>query len=276
MSKLKVKESEYDNIVALYNSGFSKEYIQNLYKVSNSVVDRIFRIKNVQTRDNSHKRRIYSLNENYFDIIDTANKAYILGLLYADGCNYRKMNSIKIELQEKDKSIIYQIQNELESSHPIKKVELSKKNKNWQDTFRLMFANKHMSEQLEKLGVVQNKSLILTYPKWLDKRLFPHFLRGYFDGDGYIEWNKSYFLTIAGTLEFCESVQEILLNDYNVKSVIYNTGNKESNTKILNIMSRNNIYNFLNLLYNDSELHIDRKYQKYLEIHKEMNSSLSA
>lgn len=30
----------------------------------------------------------YTVNENYFQSLDSPEKAYILGFLYADGCNY--------------------------------------------------------------------------------------------------------------------------------------------------------------------------------------------
>ena len=36
-------------------------------------------------------KRKYNVNDNYIDIIDNQNKAYILGFLYADGCNYDKV-----------------------------------------------------------------------------------------------------------------------------------------------------------------------------------------
>lgn len=37
-------------------------------------------------------RRTYSINDNIFDNINNQDKAYVLGLLYADGCNYQTMD----------------------------------------------------------------------------------------------------------------------------------------------------------------------------------------
>lgn len=43
--KPKISETEYDYIIQLYDNGCTKEYLQNLYGVSNTVIDRIFKIK---------------------------------------------------------------------------------------------------------------------------------------------------------------------------------------------------------------------------------------
>jgi hypothetical protein len=58
----------------------------------------------IKRRKNGMRR--YELNENYFDVIDSHDKAYILGFLFADGCNNPKKYTISISLQEEDKDIL--------------------------------------------------------------------------------------------------------------------------------------------------------------------------
>lgn len=275
MSKIRIPETEYDKIVDLYKSGLSKEKIEKIYNVSNSVIDRIFRIKNIKCRDNSHKGRKYYINENYFDKIDTPNKAYILGLLYADGCNASNTNLIKLELQERDKSILDKINLELEYSKPLSFHELNRKNSNWQNTYAIEITNKHMSKKLEELGMIPRKSLILEFPDWINDNLMKDFIRGYFDGDGHIEWNKKHFLTLASSKEFCEGLQVYLKDKLNIISTNYLTSNKESNTRVLHIFKSKQIIKVLDWMYKDSILHIDRKYEKYIGI-LNINNSLSA
>ena len=55
-------------------------------------------------------RKFKTINENYFDEINSEEKAYFLGLLYADGCNHNldKKKKISISLQEEDKFILEQ------------------------------------------------------------------------------------------------------------------------------------------------------------------------
>ena len=58
---------------------------------------------------------VYKIDETYFDKIDTEYKAYILGLIYADGCikqpKGNRQKQLSIVLQEEDKDI--QMENEV-------------------------------------------------------------------------------------------------------------------------------------------------------------------
>lgn len=272
-SKRKTDLVQDKEIVSLYISGYSKEMLKHKYGVSQTVIDRVIRESGIRPRDNSHKKRYYSINEYYFDEINTQNKAYILGLLYSDGTNYRPCNLIKIALQDRDASILDSIRVELCSNHPIKIDKLSLKNPNWRDSHIYTIVNKHMSEQLEKLGVVQKKSLVLTFPQWLPNNLVPHFLRGYLDGDGHIETGKAMFVTLAGTEDFCHDVKTYLSDNYSIESSIYNTANKDSVTKLLNICGMKNIKTFLDLLYKDAILYIPRKYEAYIDICNRISNS---
>ena len=48
----------------------------------------------------------------------------------------------------------------------------------------LDFNSKKLCLDLTKLGAVRNKSLILTFPKFITDELMSSFILGYFDGDG--------------------------------------------------------------------------------------------
>ena len=269
MSKEKIDISEHSRIAELYRSGLSRDKIAKMYGVSNTVISRILKKCGVQMRDDSHKGRIYTLDEEYFDNICTHNQAYILGLLYADGCNHPPRNTFFIELQERDRKILEQIRDELQSNHPLHFNELNTKNPNWQNTYRLSITNKHISQRLEELGVVQNKSLILEYPQWLPLELTPDFIRGYFDGDGHIEWGQTRFLTLASTETFCNSIKDYLLTK-DIVSKVVPAANKGKPTRLLSIYGKKNVYSFLDLIYCNSDLHIQRKYEKYCSIKNEM------
>lgn len=133
-------------------------------------------------------KRIHSLNENFFDAIDSQDKAYILGFLYADGYNSEDKRAIRLQLTEGDKEILLKISSAMEYTRPLTYVParpiydlyVSK------PQYALDINSAHMSRRLSQLGVVQNKSLILQFPDWLNEDLIPHFLRGYIDGDGTI------------------------------------------------------------------------------------------
>ena len=264
MSKAVIPFEEYKNIVRLYNSGLSQQKIGEMYNTSHTVIRKVLMKNNVIMRDNSHKGRKYTIDENYFDIIDNQDKAYILGLLYADGCNYVPQHRVKIELQERDKDILDKINIKMNSNKPLSFVKLNSKNYNWQNTYRLDITNKHISEVLNSLGMVQNKSLVLAFPCWLDTKLYSHFIRGYFDGDGCIQ---KYFLTIVSTKEFCESISMICKDILGVSTTISDIPSRpNSNTKLLRITGIGKMKKFLDYIYQDAELYIQRKYNAYKNV----------
>jgi hypothetical protein len=275
MSKPLIHTKEYENIVNLYKSGLSQAKIGEIYNVGYYIIGKILKKCGVEARDDSHKFRKYTINENYFDSIDTPNKAYLVGLLYSDGCNYPPQHRVKLELQERDKDILDRINSEIQSNKPLAFNNLNSKNNNWQNTYRLDITNKHISDKLVELGVVQNKSLILEFPTWLDEQLYAPFLRGYLDGDGHIEWNDSRFITIVGTSQFCKHVKDFCEHNLDIKCVIHNTANKDSNTKLLYIGGKCKVKRFLDFVYKDADLYIERKYNLYQKICMEMNANNS-
>lgn len=275
MSKPLISKYEYDNIISLYKSGLSQAKIGQCYGVSRFVIANILKKCDVQIRDDSHKSRTYTINENYFDIIDNPRQAYLLGLLYSDGCNYTPQHRVKLELQERDKDILEKINCEIQSNKPLAFTNLNAKNVNWQNTYRIDITNKRISDRLAELGMVQRKSLILQFPEWLDESLYAPFLRGYMDGDGHIEWSKSKFLTLVGTTQFCTHVKAFCERTLDIHCSIQNTAHKTSNTKLLYICRKEYIKKFLDFIYDDADLYIERKYNIYQKICKEMNANSS-
>ena len=308
MGKIKIPESEYDNIINLYKQGLSQQEIADIYNIHRDTVKRIFNKCGISRKDkpdifnNLEKEDIVSLyingettisiaekynvsdetirrwlnilgikrrsakyhvNQNYFDVIDDQNKAYILGLLYADGYNNVKNHCVSITLQEKDKHILESISNLVESDRPLRFVNNSKKNQNWSDCYQLMLTNEHLSKTLENYGVIQAKSLVLQFPHWLDESLLSHFLRGYIDGDGHISKKKSGGgVSLVGTEHFCTAVQNTLKDKLGIESKIYVPKNAKS-TRILIINRKSDSKVFLDFIYNDVNLFLKRKFNTY-------------
>lgn len=278
INKTIVTELDERKMIDFYNSGMTIKNIAKQFNVGEKRVSDILKKHNVHIMLSCERPSKYLLNENYFDYIDTQDKAYILGLLYADGCNYK--NHISIRLQEKDKDILDKINHALSSNRPLRFIDYSLRNGNCQNQYALDITNQHMSEQLALLGMVQNKSLILEFPKWLQSDLYSHFIRGYFDGDGYV--SKNYHnakLSIVSTKSFCESIQSIASNDLGINACIYLCHKNElTSTRTLQISGRNQIGKFLNYIYNDANLYLQRKYdiyQSFYEQKENINNTLA-
>lgn len=227
--------------------------------------------------------RQYNLNDNYFDKIDTEEKAYILGFLYADGCHYENTHRIKIDLQRNDEEILYKIKNAIDYKGDILryydkyktfKVDGEDKEYECQPTSRLSFSSNHMSKQLKSKGLMANKSKIIKFPKEsvVSKKLQVHFIRGYFDGNGTISywipnentcWKKFNF-GVCGTTEIINSISEILIHNFNCSPDIRaRFKDRDNNNVQLALCGNRQIQSIMEWLYNGSTIYMQRKYDKY-------------
>jgi intein/homing endonuclease len=145
---------------------------------------------NIPRRTTQHYTVKYITNEKFFDIINDEEKAYFLGLMYADGNNYVRIPhsyEVSIKLQEQDKYILEKFRDLLSPQTNLKLI-IDKKIKTKYCLFKIN--SKILSHQLSELGCVPAKSLILEFPKFISNNLIHHFIRGYSDGDGSI-YSKS-------------------------------------------------------------------------------------
>jgi hypothetical protein len=222
--------------------------------------------------------KLYSIDDTFFEKINYENKAYFLGLMYADG-NINP-NRIKIGLQENDKDILEKFKEAIKYSGPLIFRKGGERNDGWgirKNQYILQIANQKISKDLNNLGCVPNKSLILQFPteNQVSKHLIRHFIRGIMDGDGYFSkyfiknnWVK-YQVNLVSTSMFIDKLSEELkkelqINTYNCKR----HKNKETPTRQMFISGRIHVMKFLDWIYNNSTIHLTRKYNKYKRIRK--------
>ena len=275
---------EFKNeIVKLYSDGMGMHEISKMLHTEHQRVKDILIEKGVRIRTASELSRKYTINEHYFDKIDNQDKAYILGFLYADGYNSEANNTISLSLQEQDKDVLDKICKVLEYNNKPKLSTFNHdKNPNWSNVYRLNFHSKHMSQTLAKYGVIQNKSLKITFPEFLDESLYSHFIRGYFDGDGCFYYGKNKYddqINIVGTEEFCLKVMDILHKNSVISGgkVCQIEHSDNGITRIIRFGGAKQTKMFLDWLYKDANLYLDRKHQKYINrYYLNINNTLSA
>lgn len=275
-------EEQLKDIKESYLNGESSVKIGQRYGISHQPIRKALIKMNID-RDQKRFVRKYSLNENYFDIIDNPNKAYILGLLYADGSNGFTKGTISISLQEEDKQLLEKIRKEMNSDKPLEYLDYSAKHDydyTYKNQYRLLMFSRHMCETLKELGMMPNKSLQLTMPNLRDN-LYSHFIRGYFDGDGsfcsrYTPDGKYRCLTtITSTDDFCQRAKEIISQQVNIPcGNVYDASCHNGITKVLSISGRLQNQSFYKWLYKDATLYLDRKYLKVKMLSLDMSNSL--
>lgn len=255
-----------------YNTSYNFNELADIFSYSKRAISKVLKEANINTK----RINRYCLNENYFKLIDSEQKAYILGLIYADGyVGNKDYNNIVLGL--KDKEIIYEIASIIEYTGPIRK---SKKGgyENSKESYVLNFSSKIMAEDLRKIGLYPNKSLSIAELPSLRDDLIRHFIRGYFDGDGSIILSKhtsyhivngnmkkyiypSYSFGLLETEMFLKNIA--LITNFNHVKII-NT--RTEKIKELRVCAKCEFLNIFNYLYEGSTICLNRKYNKWLEI----------
>lgn len=208
-------------------------------------------------------RFLYSyFDEFFFDNINTEEKAYWLGFIYADGY-IGKNNEVGIELKSIDYSHLVKFKKAIQAE---KEVKIYKKQSTFgpQENCRFTIGSKHMSSILLNYFGSINKTLKGTFPK-IDKSLEHHLVRGFFDGDGCLTGFKDdehLFrpqLNFIGTKETLQYLEEISNFSWNWSKRI----KTDINNYQINCGRVNDCLNFLSYMYKDAHIYLDRKYEKY-------------
>ena len=259
------------DIVERYKNGESTVTIGKYYGVSHKTIARILETHGVNRIGNG--RRKYALNEHYFDVIDTQEKAYILGFLFADGSNQLPKKTISMSLQEEDKYILEWMRNEIESERPLEFIDYSNKHDfgyTYKNQYRLLMFSAHMGKVLQSYGMVQRKSYNLDFPSCISDKLMSHFIRGYFDGNGSITVKQNTFgnydisnFSLTSTFDFCTGLQKYLKNNLNITVYLYEASNHNGITYYMRSCSYDK-YTIFNWMYKGATCYLKRKYYKYL------------
>ena len=80
-----LSSEEIQEIISLYQEGVSSSKLQKQFRLQYHDIKEILLAHGIQVRTHRESRIKYKRNENYFSYIDTPEKAYWLGFIYADG-----------------------------------------------------------------------------------------------------------------------------------------------------------------------------------------------
>ena len=255
---------EEKEICRLYEIHKNQRLVADIVGTSDVSVGRVLRRNGIEIIPSGIVGQKYSLNEHFFDKIDTFNKAYILGLLCADGClSSNRYYSISLRLQETDKHILEEINSELESNRPIAFIDMKKRKDSYQNQYSLTITNKYMWSVLNNLGITPNKSLTLQYPSCIDDCFHNSFIRGYFDGDGYISKTRN-DIKIISSKYFLESMDKIIYRALGFSGHIYDMPYNDV-TKTWELTRKADVPIFLDWMYKDDGMCLQRKKKIYLD-----------
>ena len=135
--------------------------------------------------------------------------AYWLGVLFADGFVSSKSKSLQIGLRCSDAQQIYKFASVIQSTYSIGYF----KRKTPFCVVQTAIYSSILYKDLFDLGCVDRKSLCLQWPTYLPQEFSNHFIRGYFDGDGCIQFKPAsldYRVSFVGTYSFLTSLRAVI------------------------------------------------------------------
>ena len=151
---------------------------------------------------------IYERDSNVFEKIDTEEKAYWLGFLYADGYVNEEKHFLTLGIGNKDKEHIEKFRKFLKTNAPY----VDKANNGGHPFRYFRIYDQKIVADLAKQGCTQGKSLTLMPSCDMDESLWVHWSRGVFDGDGSIYTHTSpraaerYYMGLCGTEDILYAV----------------------------------------------------------------------
>jgi hypothetical protein len=248
-------------VVKKYSELMNVKKVGDFFGVSFQPIMRILKQEGIKV-----EQRRYFSNETYFDIIDTEEKAYWLGFLYADGYirESKSGNSLCLKLGQLDIEHLELFKKCVGSSHKITLGTSKTKSKTGKEyvshmaTFNIY--SKRIVESIKKQGFHSRKTFTIEKPN-LKEEYYRHFIRGYFDGDGccYINERNDGCIVINYNIA-CASpnFKQFIIEELNKHSI--DTTCQTSLT--IDILRGQSAIKFFNYLYNDSTIYLKRKKEK--------------
>jgi len=182
--------------------------------------------------------------------------AYIVGFFIADGhiSNHSKESRYYIKMRCVDKDVLEKIV--FVSGYKNKVLPLDNGK-----IYGISFAGKFIWEFFNNLGFDNNKTFTAKIPKQIPEKFINHCIRGIFDGDGSLSFKKQIksnypYINVVGAKKVINEVGKLC--DY------YNNLYPYKNIWRIDYNGQNAI-DFLNWIYRESTIHMNRKYRLYLK-----------
>ncbi|GAA0348258.1 hypothetical protein GCM10008931_44430 [Oceanobacillus oncorhynchi subsp. oncorhynchi] len=274
--KSKISKNDRHKIIDSYATGESVLKLSKSFPYSYDVIHYFLTRCGVKIRSNKVTARKYFYDENFFEEIDTEEKAYWLGFLFADGYISKDEYTYKFgcALADKDKNHLNKLVTSLKSNTPVHNYKASKSSfKEGAGYSRVIFVGDKICKDLMRYGCTEHKSRTLKFPMdHIPKVLIRDFIRGYIDGDGSITktFVKSrncfvYTVKIVGTYEFLKGIHHEFKETLSAKFNPRKRDESHINTYSQEYGGELQVEWILNYLYKDANIFLDRKYNIFKE-----------
>lgn len=285
-----ISQSFKDVIVNEYvNNKMSTHAIARKYNVSDCSVSKWVRKAGYKVRTVREGMQLIkpflSIDEKFFEKIDSKEKAQILGMYAADGCLHKTQYGYRliIALQANDKPYLDFVKNSLKFEGETKYIKKY-------NQYSLSISNLKVCQDIFKLGIIPRKSLTLKFPTkdQVPDEFLIDYVRGFFEGDGCFSYGKrkgkSYYwgyFGICTTKEFGEKLIDFFYKKTGLKLALKyppKYEKREVNAYYVVCGGIRQTLKLMKFLYEDNiaPFVMNRKYTHYLKCKKEYEERIPA
>ncbi|MED4781004.1 LAGLIDADG family homing endonuclease [Brevibacillus choshinensis] len=259
-----------EEIISMYLNQISPKVIAEKANLSDRSIRRIMKRHGYETK-NAGKPRKYGVNENFFKVW-SPEMAYVLGMIVTDGCVYSTIKYRKtFDIVQADIKMLEKLKKVMCSEQPIYRYDTTC------SAFRLVIGSSIMVDDLLELGVQDRKSHTIKAPA-VPTEYLNHFIRGVFDGDGWIH-KRAYTMNItSASEEFAHFIYNTFVS-LNLNTRIYtDTSGRKTTVYRVFVSGKNDIITLALWLYKESgDLYLERKkklfYQNFTNVERCIQTS---
>jgi len=269
----RLTQEEKNELVEAYLGGKTLKEAGDMFGVSTTVGSDELKKRGLRARTTSEIKTKYKINESFFDVIDTEEKAYWLGFITADGCITN--GNLFIGLKYDDINHLEKFRKSVNAEQPVR-VGFGKRGEKFYKKCSITIHNKSFVKKIKKLGITENKSFTATICPNIPETLESAYWRGLIDGDGSFgiyETKRGYTwcqVDLVGSRSICESFKKWVtkISDRNPMTL--------SHASIFRVRygGRTAPVAILKELYENSTIFLSRKYLKFLNIVERDNSKI--
>jgi intein/homing endonuclease len=278
-----IEKFDKQKIKNLSEEGLNHSKIAKHLNIPEKVFSEMVRYFNIKTVSKKSTKKV---NHNYFKQINNENKAYILGFLIADGCvsiEPKKRNNVIYSYSKRiifvnsidDLESISFIKNEISPESKISNSHNKKGALNRKPQLSLKINSSEIVDDLIKMNINPRKTQDVNFKfdfNFIKKECIRHFIRGFFDGDGWISINQNryYILGFVFTsFDFANQIKNIIEKELNIKGSIQEYQCKNMKTYNLSFYlgtkENQSLQKVFNYLYDNSNIFLSRKKNKFLD-----------
>lgn len=251
-----------NDIIKEYLTGKSLQYLNKKYHIHKEKLKQILKAHNIKPRSLNEQlqytNRKYFVNKDYFNT-NSSDVWYIAGFIAADGNIAKYSNSLDIQLSQKDAGLLNIIAEKLSFTGKVKLFTTQ----HGDEHCRLTITDKDLIDSLLRFNITRNKTFTYSIPS-IPSEYVGDFLRGYFDGDGWVQKDGQQISIVSASKQFSIDLQTILLR-YGIAYTEYVDNRKQHTLYDIRILRQTSIRAFYELIYNNIEnkLYLTRKYERF-------------